>query len=169
LQYIQLGSIGQGIPALKGGTIDALTTSTPHDLFAQRLGYKVILDITAMKIPFASTVLASARNTIERKQPELTKFMHAYAEAVHYFLTNREGSTQIVAKYTQVQDREVVAFSIDSEASAVERTLQVDPKGIELILGLISKSVPQAAAMKPEEFYDARFFTELKDSGFLKR
>jgi hypothetical protein len=45
----------------------------------------------------------------------------------------------------------------------------VDPKGIELILGLISKTVPQAAAAKPEEFYDARFFTELKDSGFLKR
>ncbi len=38
LQYIQLGSIGQGIPALKAGTIDALTTSTPHDLFAQRSG-----------------------------------------------------------------------------------------------------------------------------------
>ena len=47
LQYIQLGTIGQGIPALKAGTIDALTTSTPHDLFAQRLGFKVILDITA--------------------------------------------------------------------------------------------------------------------------
>ena len=169
LQYIQLGSIGQGIPALKVGTIDALTTSTPHDLFAQRLGFKVILDITAMKIPFASTVLASARNTVERKQPELTRFMRAYAEAVHYFLTNREGTAQIVAKYTKVEDRDVVAHSIESEAAAVERTLQVDPKGIELILGLISKSVPQAASAKAEEFYDPRFFTDLRDSGFLKK
>jgi NitT/TauT family transport system substrate-binding protein len=169
LQYIQLGSIGQGIPALKAGTIDALTTSTPHDLFAQRLGFKVILDITAMKIPFASTVLASARNTVERKQPELTRFMRAYAEAVHYFLTNREGTGQIVAKYTKVEDREVVAFSIESEAAAVEKTLQVDPKGIELILGLIGKSVPQVASAKAEDFYDPRFFTELRESGFLKR
>jgi ABC-type nitrate/sulfonate/bicarbonate transport system substrate-binding protein len=169
LQYIQLGSIGQGIPALKAGTIDALTTSTPHDLFAQRLGFKVILDITAMKIPFASTVLASARNTVERKQPELTRFMRAYAEAVHYFLTNREGTAQIVAKYTKVEDRDVVAYSIESEAAAVEKTLQVDPKGIELILGLISKAVPQAASAKAEEFYDPRFFTELRDSGFLRR
>jgi NitT/TauT family transport system substrate-binding protein len=169
LQYIQLGSIGQGIPALKAGTIDALTTSTPHDLFAQRLGYKVILDITAMKIPFAATVLASARNTIDRKQPELTRFMRAYADAIHYYLTNREGTAGIVAKYTKVEDREVVNFSIDSEALAMERTLQVDPKGIELILGLISKNVPQAASAKPEEFYDRRFFTELRDSGHLKR
>jgi NitT/TauT family transport system substrate-binding protein len=169
VHYIQLGSIGQGIPALKAGTIDAVTTSAPHDLFAQRLGFKVILDITAMKIPFASTVLVSARNTVERKQSELTKFMHAYAEAVHYFLTNSEGAAQVVAKYTKVEDREVNSYSIESESAAVERTLQVDPKGIDLILGLINKSAPQAASVKTEEFYDARFSTELRDSGFLKR
>ena len=169
LNYIQLGSIGQGIPALKAGTIDALTTGAPHDLFAQRLGFKVILDITALKIPFAATVLLSARNTVERKQADLAKFMRAYAEGMHYFLTNPEGTNQIVAKYTKVEDREVNAYAIDSESRAVERTLQVDPKGIELILNLISKAVPQAASAKAQDFYDPRFFTDLRDSGFLKR
>ena len=51
----------------------------------------------------------------------------------------------------------------------MERTLQVDPKGIELILGLISKTTPQAASAKAEDFYDPRFFVELRDSGFLKK
>jgi NitT/TauT family transport system substrate-binding protein len=169
LNYVQLGSIGQGIPALKGGTIDALTTSAPHDLFAQRLGFKVILDITALKIPFASTVLLSARNTVERRQADLTKFMRAYAEAMHFFLTNAEGTNQIVAKYTKVEDRDVNAYAIDSESKAVERTLQIDPKGIELILALIGKSMPQAQSAKTEEFYDSRFTSELRDSGFLKK
>jgi hypothetical protein len=63
----------------------------------------------------------------------------------------------------------VVDHSIDAEAAAMERTLQVDPKGIELILALISKSVPQAASAKAQDFYDPRFFTELRDSGFLKK
>jgi len=169
LQYVQLGNIGNGVPALKGGTIDALIAGAPHDLFAQRLGFKVILDITALKIPFAVTVLASARNTVERKQGDLAKFMRAYAEAVHYFLTNPEGTAQIVAKYTKVEDREVNAYAIESESKAMERTLQVDPKGIELILALIGKTVPQAASAKAEDFYDARFTTELRDSGFLKK
>jgi NitT/TauT family transport system substrate-binding protein len=169
LNYIQLGSIGQGIPALKAGTIDALTTGAPHDLFAQRLGFKVILDITALRIPFAATVLLSARNTVERKQADLAKFMRAYAEGMHYFLTNPDGTNQIVAKYTKVEDREVNAYAIESESKAIERTLQVDPKGIELILGLISKAVPQAASAKAQDFYDPRFFTDLRDSGFLKR
>jgi NitT/TauT family transport system substrate-binding protein len=169
VQYIQLGSIAQGIPALKAGTIDAVSTSTPHDLFAQRLGFKVILDITALKIPFAATVLLSARNTVERKQADLTKFMRAYAEAVHYFLTNREGTAQIVSKYTKVEERDVVNYSIDAETAAMERTLQVDPKGIELILALMNRATPQAVSAKTEDFYDARFTNELRDSGFLKK
>jgi NitT/TauT family transport system substrate-binding protein len=169
LQYIQLGNTGNGIPALKAGTIDSLTTTSPHDLFAQRLGFKVILDITELKIPFAATVLMSSRNTVARKQQELARFMRAYAEAVHYFLANREGAGQIVAKYTKVEDKEVLAHSMAAEATAMEKTLKVDPKGIELILELIGKTVPQAASAKPEDFYDPRFFAELKDSGFLKK
>jgi len=169
LQYIQMGNIGQGIPALKSGAIDALTTNPSDDLLAQKLGFKIILDITAMKIPFAATVLVSDRNTVARKQPALTKFMHAYAEAVHYFLTNREGAAQVVARYTKVQDREILNYSIETDSKAVQKTLEVDPKGIELILGPISKSVPQAASARTQDFYDPRFFTELSDSGFLKR
>ena len=121
-----------------------LSRARPTTLFAQRLGFKVILDIAAMKIPFAVTVLVSARDTVARKQPELAKFMRAYAEAMHYFLTNPEGTAQVVAKYTKVVDQEVLAYSIDSEAKAMEKTLQVDPKGVELILGLIGRTVPQA-------------------------
>jgi ABC-type nitrate/sulfonate/bicarbonate transport system substrate-binding protein len=169
LSYIQMGSTSQGIPALKSGAIDAFTTSSPYDLFAQRLGYKVILDITELKIPFAATVLISTRSTVARKQAEIAKFMRAYAEAVHYYLTNPEGASKIVQKYTKVEDKEVISHSMAAEARAMDKTLQVDPKGIELILGLMRKTMPQAAAAKPEDFYDPRFFTDLRDSGFLKQ
>jgi NitT/TauT family transport system substrate-binding protein len=85
LQYVQLGNIGQAIPALSAGAVDAIIAGAPHDLFARRLGFKEIVDIAAMKIPFAATVLLSARETVARKQSELSKFMRAYAEAMHYF------------------------------------------------------------------------------------
>jgi ABC-type nitrate/sulfonate/bicarbonate transport system substrate-binding protein len=129
----------------------------------------VILDITAMNIPFAATVLISARDTVTRKQLEIAKFMRAYAEAIHYFLNNSEGTAKIVAQYTKVEDREVIAHAVSAEGKAMQRTLQVDPKGIELILGVIGKTVPQAASAKAEEFYDTRFVADLRDSGFIKR
>src|SRR5207245_6654360 len=138
-------------------------------LFARRLGLKVMLAITALNIPCAVTVLPSARNTVERKQQELTKFMRAYVEAMHYFSTNSEGTAKVVSKYTKVEDRELVNYAIQFEANAMDRTLQVEPKGIELILGLIGKTVPQAASAKAEDFYDTRFTPDLKDSGRLKR
>jgi ABC-type nitrate/sulfonate/bicarbonate transport system substrate-binding protein len=169
LSYVQMGSTSQGIPALKAGSIDAFTTTPPYDLFAQRLGFKVILDITALKIPFAATVLLSTRTTVARKQAEMTKFVRAYAEAIHTFLTNPQVAAKVVQKYTKVEDKEILTHSMAAEGKAMEPSLQVDPKGIELILGLISKAVPQATTAKPEDFYDPRFFTELRDSGFLQR
>ncbi|HWH76926.1 MAG TPA: ABC transporter substrate-binding protein [Candidatus Binatus sp.] len=169
LQYVQLGDVGKVVAGLKAGVIDAAIAGAPHDLFAQRLGFKVVLDIAALKIPFAATVLMSGRDAVARKQPELAKFMRAYAEAVHYFLTNPEGTAQIVTKYTQVADREVLAYSIDQEAKAMEKTLEVSPKGLELILGFIAKTVPQAATAKVEDFYDPRFTREMRDSGYLNR
>ena len=169
LSYVQMGSTSQGIPALKAGSIDAFTTTPPYDLFAQRLGFKVILDITALKIPFAATVLLSTRTTVNRKQAEIAKFSRAYAEAIHTFLTKPEVAAKILQKYTKVEDKEVLAHSMEAEGKAMEPSLQVDPKGIELIMGLIGKSVPQAAAAKAEDFYDPRFFSELKGSGFLDK
>jgi NitT/TauT family transport system substrate-binding protein len=169
LSYVQMGSTSQGIPALKAGSIDAFTTTPPYDLFAQRLGFKVILDITALKIPFAATVLLSTRTTVARKQAEIAKFSRAYAEAIHTFLTNPDIATKIVQKYTKVEDKEVLTHAMTAEGKAMEPSLQVDPKGIDLILGLIAKSVPQAASAKAEDFYDARFANDLKDSGFLRR
>ena len=169
LQYIQMGTTSQGIAGLKAGAVDAFTTTPPYDLIALRLGYKTILDITALKIPFAATVLLSTRNAVARKPADLAKFTRAYADAIHYFLTNPAGTAKIVAQYTKVEDREVIAHAVEAEGKAMEKTLQVDPKGIELILGLIAKSVPQVATARPQDFYDPRFSAELRDSGFLKR
>ena len=169
LQYIQMGTTSLGIAGLKVGSVDAFTTTPPYDLIALRLGYRTILDITTLKIPFAATVLLSTHNAVKRKPADLTKFTRAYAEAVHYFLTNSEGTAKIVAQYTKVEDREVIAHAVEAEGKAMDKTLQIDPKGIELILGLIAKSVPQAVSARAQDFYDSRFSADLRDSGFLKR
>ena len=129
----------------------------------------MILDITALKIPFAATVLLSTRPTVARKQAEIAKFTRAYAEAIHTFLTQPEVAAKVVQKYTKIENQEILGHSMAAEGKTMEPSLQVDPKGIELIVGLIRKTVPQAAAAKAGDFYDPRFFTELRDSGFLKR
>ena len=149
-----------------GVAIDAAIAGAPRPIRPE-MGFKG-LSICGDEDPVCVTVLISARETVARNR-ELAKFTQAYAEAIHYFLTNPEGTALVVAKYTKVVDREVVAYSIDSEAKAMQKTLQVDPKGVELILGFIGKTVPQAASAKPDYFYDPRFTNELHESGLLKR
>ena len=170
LQYVQLGNIGHGYPGPQAGAVDALIAGAPRLIFfARRLGFKQILDIAAHEDSFCGHGSRSARETVERKHSELGEVHAGVCRSDALFSTNAEGTAQIVAKYTKVEDRELNTHAIESESKAMERTLQVDPKGIELILQLIGKTVPQAASARAEDFYDARFYTELRDSGFLKR
>ena len=165
-----MGNIGQGIPALKGGSIDALTTNPPDDMVALKLGFKVILDITAMKIPFAChSAHLGSRIPWTRKQTGAEK-IHARLRRGDALLSDQSGRRpRDGGKIHQSRGPGVLNYAIDTDGKAVQKTLEVDPKGIELVLELIGKSMPQAASAKPEDFYDARFTNELKDSGFLKR
>jgi len=49
------------------------------------------------------------------------------------FLTNGKDNPGC-RKYTKVTDERFFAHAIESESKAMEKTLQVDPKGLELIL-----------------------------------
>ena len=82
---------------------------------------------------------------------------------------NSEGTAKIVAQYTKVEHREVIAHAVETEGKALDKSLQVDPKDIELILGLIANSLLQAPSARAQDFYDSRFSADLRDSGFLKR
>jgi hypothetical protein len=114
-------------------------------------------------------VLLSTRPTVARKQGGDRQVHSRYAETTHTFLTQPKLPPRSCRNTPRSNDQEILGHSMAAEGKTMEPSLQVDPKGIELIVGLIRKTVPQAAAAKAGDFYDPRFFSELRDSGFLKR
>ena len=89
---------------------------------------------------------------------------------MHYFLTNAEGTAQIVAKYTKVEDREVNSHAIYVRVDSYGKNSPGrSQRASSPISQLIGKTAPQAPFGQAGEFDDPRFFTELRDSGFLKK
>ncbi len=168
VKYIQVGDAISGIAALKNGAIDALTTVPPHNLLAAKLGFKTIIDITPLRIPFAGTILVSTKRTLDEKTELLTKFMRGYAEAVHTFLTDPETTAKVISKYAKIEDRDIVDYSIRSEAAVMARSLDIDKSGIEFVLNYLKKDFPQAASVDIENLVDRRLVNDLQESGFLK-
>lgn len=166
--YIQVGDAISGIAALQSRAIDALTTVPPHNLFAAQAGFKTIVDITPLRIPFAATVLVSTKRAVDQKTDLLKKFMRGYAEAVHTFLNDPETTAKVISKYAKIENREVLDFSIRSEAVVMDRSLEIDKSGIEFVLNYLKKDFPQAATVDVESLLDRRLVNDLGQSGFLK-
>ena len=95
--------------------------------------------------------------------------MHAYAEAVHLFKTNKAIALRALQKYTRVKDQEVLEETHNEYRNYIESIPYVSRKGIETILSELAVSDPKARQAKPDEFVDMRFIAEMERDGFFKK
>jgi hypothetical protein len=133
------------------------------------LGYHELIDITAMKIPFVATVIATTKRVIDAKGPAVLGFMRAIAQGVHRFQTDKPYALKVISKYTRSPINEDLELSYNVEGAIMDRGLAIHTEAVQATLDEIRKDTPKAAQAKPEEFVDLRFVNELKQSGYLDR
>ena len=153
-----LGSLSQGV-------VDAAVMSPPTNLLARELGFRQVIDIAAMKIPFIHSAIAAQR-TYVRANPETTRnFLKAIVAALKICREQREDTLAIMAKYTKIEKPSLLEEAYQGFHATWEKIPYVSREGVETILDL-SKN-PKARAAKPEEFLDNSFLKELETSGFV--
>ena len=70
------------VPAMSGNRVQGGILSYPATGRAKQLGYRELLDISALNMPYASTGIAT-RGEVIRKEPDLVrKYMSAQVEAI---------------------------------------------------------------------------------------
>ncbi len=167
--YIQAGGAPESVAVLQSGGADAASVIPPHNLRAVSLGYHELIDITAMKIPFVATVIATTKRVIDSKGPALQAFMRAIAQGIHRFQTDKPYALKVIGKYTRSPVNEDLELSYRVEGSIMDRGLNIHTEAVQATLDEIRKDTPKAAQAKPEDFVDLRFVNELKQSGYLDR
>ncbi len=167
--FIQAGGAPESLAVLQSGGADAAAIIPPHNLRAVSLGYKELIDVTAMKIPFVATIIATTKKNIETKASLLLPFMQALAEGVHRFQTDKSYALKVISKYTRTPINEDLEVTYTVEGQIMDRDLNVHNEAIQATLDEIRKDTPKAAQAKPADFVDLRFVKELQRSGYLER
>jgi NitT/TauT family transport system substrate-binding protein len=167
--FIQAGGAPETVAALHGGGVEAASIIPPHNLRAISLGYKELIDVTAMKIPFVATIIATTKKNIDTKASVILPFMQAIADGVHKFQTDKAYALKVISKYTRTPINEDLEVTYGVEGGIMDRNLNVHNEAIQATLEEIRKDVPKAAQAKPEDFVDLRFVNSLKQSGYLDR
>ena len=154
---------------LQGGSIDGGVVSPPTQFAVDKAGFKELINITDMDFAFPNPALVAVGSIIKSKPDIINRFMRAYARGIHRARSDREFTYKSMAKYTKIQDSDVLRRAYDLYMGKVlEKAPTINIVGLQNALDDLAKSVPAAKNAKPEQFVDHRFLDNLEKSGLMK-
>jgi ABC-type nitrate/sulfonate/bicarbonate transport system substrate-binding protein len=161
------GGNAESLAALDTGTVAAASLSVPAVFEAHRRGYPTLINVTAMRIPFANGTVGATRTTIDRRQSAAEKVLRALAQATARFKTDREYAAQVVGKYSRIEDSEALRGTVEVYAPLMTVDIYPDLAAIQAVLD--AEEHPAARTTRPEQVVDLRPAEAVRRSGFLDR
>jgi NitT/TauT family transport system substrate-binding protein len=168
LSIIYSGSTSAAFAALANGRVHGIFASSPNDIQAAAAGFKALLELGDLNIPYAGNCTAVMRPYSAKQPARVRSFVAGITEAVAYIRRRPNEAKSILQKYTRVSDKAIVQHTYDSEVQYMEPVPYPTPEGVKSILEHLGVT-GQPAETFVGEFIDNRFMKQLSDDGLLKQ
>ena len=143
----QIGGQAETLAALRAGSIQGGVIASPATAEAKRLGMKELVNMATLGVEYPQTTIA----TTDR------------------FLSDREFSLRVIAKYTKIQSRPILEATYDDYAPYVKKTPAPTAGSIKTVLEQLSPTDARARAARPQDFIDGSVIAELDREGFFRQ
>lgn len=170
LNMIQLGRVPDIATAMIAGSIEAGTVSFPHHLILKRLGYRELADLSQMDTPYATTAFVGRKSYLAENEPQMERFVRALVEAIHYLRTHRAEGLKILARYTRLDDMDILGQDLDFHVQKIwPRVPQIQPEDLKLALEELAERNPKAREIAPADLIYDRIVKNVVASGFADK
>ncbi len=166
VKFIYLGGVREVLAALERGIVSAGVLSAPTTLAARRLGFKEVINIASLNLPYVHNGVVT-RRALTRQQPERIKaFLRGYLAALKAANDDAGLSKRALARFLATNDAAMIDEAYQSFFGIFPRLPYITEDNIRAVLSVADH--PKAATADPKEFFDNRFVKELEDTGFVK-
>jgi len=165
---IYSGSTSAAFAALVNGRVQAIFATSPNDLQAMQAGFKPLLELGDLNIPYAGNCTAAMRPYIAKQQGRMHSFISGITEAIAYTRSHPSEAKAILQKYTRVSNATVLQHAYDSDTRYMEPVPRPTAEGTKTILENLGVS-GRAAEAFVAEFNDNSFIKQIVEEGLLKR
>jgi NitT/TauT family transport system substrate-binding protein len=159
--FVGAGGTPEIVAALSAGAIDAGVMVSPGDFVAEARGYKSILDMTPMAIPYPATQSSARRTVLAAKDEAIWRYVQALADGVRIYKDDRDRTLQVIAEYTKMDDRVALEAAYEIERAIMASDLRPDPKGVEAAMEEVAFDEPRVRDTRPEDYLEFRFVDRL--------
>jgi ABC-type nitrate/sulfonate/bicarbonate transport system substrate-binding protein len=169
VKLIQVGGTAQMVAAISRGLIQFALFNEPFVRDAEKLGFKILIDVPSQKIPFHWNGVLTRESALKARRAVFYRLTMALTEAIHVYKTEKEWSKALIGRYLKVNDPESLERAYNSLKMILPETPAPTPDGVKTLLDDLSAKNPKAAAANPKDFVDMSFVEELERSGFIKQ
>jgi NitT/TauT family transport system substrate-binding protein len=168
-KIFSIGAAPERFAALSKGVIQFTTITEPFVREAEKLGFRTLISVNSLKIPFWYNAVLSREATIKTKRPVLLKLTRAMMESVHFIKTQREATKAIFAKKMRITDNESLERAYRDFAPIFPENLLPTPDGVKTLLDDLAPKNPKLVGADPKSFVDPSLVQEIEASGFVKQ
>lgn len=163
---IQTGGMPQLLGAITSGIADAGVVSPPTNLTAAKLGLRELVDFGEIGIVYPNSPLATTQSYLEKNRPSALRLLRAYCEAIHRVRTDKDGAIKVLAKYTKVQDGEILGELY--RIYGVKYQEAIPRVRLDAVEEVLRSEVKSSTAMKAGDFVDNSLIAELEQQGLFQ-
>jgi ABC-type nitrate/sulfonate/bicarbonate transport system substrate-binding protein len=161
------GGLAESLAGIETGTLDGASISVPVVFEARKRGYRELLSVAAMRLPFLIGAVGATK-TVLNERPELgERYLRALAQGVSRLKTDREFAIEAIGKYTRLEDPELLGATVDYYRPLWPSDPYPERDMVQAVLD--EEDNPAARTTRPEDVADMRFADALRRSGFLER
>ncbi len=125
---------------------------------AKKLGIK-ILDVKA--VPVVTDLLMTTRSFIKKEEETIRRFMKAYADAIHHFVSQRDDSLAILKKYFPSNQGLTVDAMYDNFSAQLRPLPELNNEAIQALMDVGSVVDQLTKTLKPTDIVEPRFLDEV--------
>lgn len=168
-KIITAGGNPERFAALSKGVVQFSIMPEPFVAEAEKLGFRDLLDIGSLKIPFWWNAVLTREAILKTKRPVFVKFARGMAEAVHFIKTEKDATKAIFSKNLRITDPESLERAYRAYVGIFPENLLPTADGVKTMLDDLAPRDPRAASADPKAFVDASLVREVEASGFIKQ
>ena len=168
-KIIPVGGGPERFAALSKGIVQFTIIAEPFVREAEKLGFRDLLSIGSLKIPFWWNGILTREAIIKAKRPLIMKLVRAMTEAIHFLKTDKEAAKAIISKNLGISDPEGLERAYRDYSAVFPEVPYPTPEGVKTMLDDLAPRNPKAATADPKAFVDMSFVRELEASGFIKQ
>jgi len=172
--YVKTGGKSLRYQALLSKRVNGVILDPPFTTMAQKEGFRLIVDLTRLDVPYLRTVIAASDKYLLQGRVTVSRFVEAVAEGMQFYKNpaNKEENIKILAKYLRVsldKNRAMVEEGYETYRDMTLKKPYPDATGLQIILDTIAESNSKAKNVNPSSFVDTSFVARLDKDGFFEK